>query len=159
MNRVVSYVMAPEDNFYEGMVMRRVTAHLDNGMKIVLSETTTGMELDEFQEKYPNERVDGQTGGTIRDEISYMTDEQLAAMGLKRVEGAERKKRPEKESEVLEPSYTYPYPTGYGWYMLSSGKKAKGKAEAQRRQELINAGNPDPEDEVEEAPDADETEE
>jgi hypothetical protein len=146
MDKIVSYVMAPADSYYAGQVMRRVTSRLDTGQQLILSETTTGMELDEFQQKHPNEPVDGQKGLTLRDELSYMTDEQLAEMGLTRAEGTEKKVRPEQEKEVLEPSYTYPYPTGYGWYMLSSGLKAKGKAEATRREDAIKAGNPDPED-------------
>ena len=146
MVKEISYVMAPEDHFYTGMVMRRVTSTLDNGQRLVLSETTTGMELDEFQQKNPNTPVDGQRGRTLSDEVSYMTDEQLAAMGLTRLDGSVRQERPKKEEEVLTPKLTYPSHEGYGWYMLSSGVRAKGKAEALRRQKLIDEGDPDPED-------------
>lgn len=150
MRKEIGYVMAPEDSFYSGMVMRRVTSALENGLRIVLSETTTGMELDEFQEKYPTYPVDGQRGGTLREELSYMTDEQLAAMGLTRTDGTEQKTRPGKVEEVLEPTFTYPRHDGHGWYTLSTsdatGNRAKGKVEATRRQEAINAGKPDPED-------------
>lgn len=162
MRKEFSYVMAPENSFYSGMVMRRVTSTLENGLRIVLSETTTGMELDEFQQKYPNYPVDGQRGNTLREELSYMTDEQLEAMGLKRVGDAKRETRPEKVAEVLEPTFTFPVHDGHGWYSLSTskatGNRAKGKAEATRRQKAIDAGNPDPEDIVPETP-VEETEE
>ena len=149
MNKEISYVMAPDNHFYTGMVMRRVTAVLDNGQRIILSETTTGMELDEFQERYPNEPVDGQRGSTVRQELTYMTDAQLEAIGLKRLDGVEQHDRPGKIYEKLEPEFTYPAHEGYGWYKLSNGLRAKGKAEAVRRQGLIDAGTPDPEDETE----------
>lgn len=151
MNKSVTYVLAPDNSYYDGFVMRRVTADVGNGQSAVLSETTTGMELDEFQVKNPGIPVDGVKGSTLRSEISHMSDEDLEAMGLKRVGGIERVERTRDEPEVLEPTYTYPYPTGYGWFMLSSGKKAKGRAEATRRQDAIDAGNPDPEDAVFEA--------
>jgi hypothetical protein len=152
MRKEISYVMAPEDSFYSGMVMRRVTTTMDNGQQIVLSETTTGMELDEFQEMYPSYPVDGQRGTTIRDELSYMTDAQLEAMGLKRLGGQQKQDRPEKKTEVLEPTYTYPVHDGHGWYTLSTskatGNRAKGKVEATRRQKAIDNNTPDPEDVV-----------
>jgi len=149
----ISYVMAPETSFYSGLVMRRVTSTLENGLNIILSETTTGMELTEFQEKYPTWPVDGQRGNTIKDELSYMTDAQLEAMGLQRVAGGEQQDRPQKEAEgPLTPTFTYPVHDGHGWYSLSTskatGNRAKGKVEAVRRQKFIEAGNPDPEDEI-----------
>lgn len=158
--KTISYVMAPDDSFYSGMVMRRVTSTLENGLQIVLSETTTGMELDEFQQKYPAYPVDGRRGNTLREELSYMTDEQLEAMGLKRVDGVSQTHRPERVAEILEPTYTYPVHEGHGWYSLSTtketGNRAKGKVEAERRQKAIDAGNPDPEDVVPEVEQTDE---
>ncbi len=158
--KVISYVMAPPNSFYEGMVMRRVTNTLENGLQIILSETTTGMELAEFQEANPTFPVDGQSGNTLRDELSFMTDAQLEAMGYSRIEGVEKTERPEKEKEVLEPTFTYPVHDGHGWYTLSTskvtGNRAKGKVEATRRQDAIIAGNPDPEDVI---PEVEETEE
>lgn len=160
MRKEISYVMAPDDHFYTGMVMRRVTATLDNGQRIVLSETTTGMELDEFQEQYPTTPVDGQKGSTIREELAFMTDEQLEAMGLKRMDGVEQVSRPGKVQEVLKSDFHFPAHEGYGWYKLSTteatGNRAKGKAEAIRRQAAIDAGNPDPEDVIPVAEPADE---
>ena len=161
MRRDISYVMAPENSYYSGMFMRRVTTTLENGQQHIGSETTTGMELDEFQEKYPTFPVDGQRGSTIRDELSYMTDEQLEAMGLKRTDGVEKKERPQREAEgILTPTYTYPVHDGHGWYTLSTsketGNRAKGKVEAVRRQKAIVAGKPDPEDEI---PEVEKTEE
>jgi len=161
MRKTISYVMAPETSFYSGMVMRRVTSTLENGLQVILSETTTGMELDEFQDKHPTYPVDGQRGDTIKDELSYMTDEQLAAMGIQRIQGTEKKDRPQREKEgLLVPTYTYPVHDGHGWYTLSTsketGNRAKGKVEATRRQEAINAGKPDPEDII---PEVEKTEE
>jgi hypothetical protein len=154
MRKEISYVMAPETSFYSGMVMRRVTSTLENGLQVILSETTTGMELDEFQEKYPTYPVDGQRGDTIRNELSYMTDAQLEAMGLKRIdENQGQKQRPTREPDgILAPTYTYPVHDGHGWYSLSTsketGNRAKGKVDATRRQKAIDAGKPDPEDEI-----------
>jgi hypothetical protein len=141
-DKIISYVMAPEDSFYSGMVMRRVTADLGSGINGILSETTTGMELDEFQEKYPNEVVDGIRGRSIASELSYMSDEQLEAMGLKRVGSTQAVERPGMVEEVLEASFNYPVYEGYGWYLLSNGAKAKGKQDAEERQKLLDEGDP-----------------
>ena len=139
MKKAVTYVMAPEESFYSGHVMRRVTADVGNGVQAVTSETTTGMELDEFQKANSNIPVDGVKGNTLASEVSYMTDEQLAALGLSRIEGSPATSRPKKEEEVLEDTYTFPVHEGYGWYRLSDGTKVKSKVKATQDQALLDA--------------------
>lgn len=150
MEKTISYRMAESGSYYEGQVLRVVTADVGNGINAVLSATTTGMELADFQKTYPKQPVDGQTGNTLADEISMMDDDALAAMGLKRVEGTFKTERPEREEEDLEPTYNYPVHEGYSWWRLSNGNKVKGKAAALSRQKLIDAGTPEPEDEPQE---------
>jgi hypothetical protein len=150
MEKVISYRIAPSGDYYEGHVLRVVTADIGNGIQAVLSATTTGMELEEFQRAYPNVPVDGQTGRTLADEVSMMDAEDLSALGLKRVEGVTKKERPRREEEDLKATYIYPVHEGYGWYRLSNGNKVKSKISAKHRQDMIFAGTPEPEDVVEE---------
>jgi hypothetical protein len=140
-SKIITYRMAPENSFYESHVMRVVTQDL-GGIIVVLSETTTGMTIDEFLEKYPKQKVDGRSAESFMADVSRLTDEQLAEMGLKRVGGTKQAPKPEREEEVIEPTFNYPIHEGYGWYQLSNGLKAKGKEEAVKRQGLLDDGDP-----------------
>jgi len=122
--KVIGYVMAPENDFYEGHVMRRVTQNLA-GITVTLSETTTGMDFDEFTAANPHVPVDGRSAMSLVDDVSRMTDEQLAKMGLERMEGVEQAGPIEKEEELPEPKFTYPVHEGFGVYMFSDGKRMK----------------------------------
>ena len=77
MEKVIGYVMAPDGDFYEDQVLRRVTTNLA-GITVTLSETTTGMSFDEFTVANPDIPVDGRSAMSLKDDVSRMTDEQLA---------------------------------------------------------------------------------
>ncbi len=147
LDKTISFRMAPENDYYQGQVMRVVTRQLGN-VRAVLSETTTGMSFDEFAEKHPTEPVDGRSAQSTADLVQGLTDEELERYGLVRQEGVERVVTPEKEEEVLEPTFNYPVHVGFGNWKLSDqrivSKAEGGKEKALEIQEGLDSGEVDP---------------
>ena len=124
MEKKIGYVMAPENSFYDGQVMRRVTTNL-SGVTVTLSETTTGMDFEGFMEANPDIPVDGRSAMSLKDDVSRMTDEQLATMGLVRTDGTKQQTVAVVEDEVLEVKFNYPVHEGFGVYLFSDGTRKK----------------------------------
>lgn len=138
----ITFRMAPDGSYYQGKVMRVVTRDL-GGQQHVLSETSTGLEYDEFTELYPTEPVDGRSATNLADDLRSLSDEKLAKLGLKRMDDFEPEPEPEEEEEDLSPTYIYPVDQGYSWYLCSDGKKVQGKAAAKAYQAKLDGQEED----------------
>jgi len=123
-NQSIIFRMAADGTHYQGTVMRICMEEMD-GLTITRSETTTGLSLRQFKDRYPNVNVEGVHQGSMAETVAHMTDEELEAIGLTRMEGFEQAVPEEKEPEKLEPTYTYPRHVGAGTFECSDGTRFK----------------------------------
>ena len=122
--KTISFTMAHPDSRYAGFVMRKVTSQLA-GVTVTLSETTTGMDYEEFTKANPKIPVDGRSARNLQEDIMRMSDEDLSALGLTRAEGVQRMEEYVREEEDLTPTYNYPVHEGFGVWRFSDDTRKK----------------------------------
>lgn len=127
--KTIHFRLAEPGSFYDGHVMRIVTRDL-GGVLAEVSATTTGKSLSEFQKENPGTVVGGIRADSLEAEIAKMSDEQLAAWGLKRESDPEMETAPAPEPEhAAKPTVTFPLHRGFGRWECSDGTMFDTKGE------------------------------